>query len=163
MKNPAVRPKFYQIAILLVSLFFILFGQDIPWAQTNTSFPVSSLSIISKGKTHRFTIEVATSNEQLSRGLMYRTSLEADHGMLFIFPSPQPVSMWMKNTHLPLDMLFIDEKGHIISIAENTKPESTEIIRLELPTKAVLELAGGQSNKRGIGIGDVVSHAAFAK
>lgn len=127
------------------------------WAQA-VSFSTSSLTI--NGKV--YSIEVATTEQQLETGLMYRTEMAPDHGMLFIFAEPQIVRMWMKNTPLPLDMLFIDEKGKIVSIAANNKPESEYIINSMSRAKATLELLGGTCEKQHIHVGDMVHHAVFA-
>jgi uncharacterized membrane protein (UPF0127 family) len=90
------------------------------------------------------------------RGLMRRESLAANGGMLFIYRPPRRVSMWMKNTLLPLDMLFIDKRGRIVKIAANTKPLSTDLIPSESKISAVLEINAGQAVRRGIKVGDRV-------
>ena len=90
-----------------------------------------------------FTVEIADTEELRSRGLMFRQRLPEDRGMLFDFGEPRPVSMWMKNTYISLDMLFIREDGTIAYIAENTVPKSLDTIGVSEPVLAVLELAGG--------------------
>lgn len=123
--------------------------------------PTSPLTIVTPEHRHDFTVEVAASAEQRARGLMFRTALPVDRGMLFDFGREQEVSMWMRNTLIPLDMLFIDRAGGIRKIEANTKPLSLETISSEVPVIAVLELAGGTSNLLGIGPGDRVIHPMF--
>ncbi len=92
---------------------------------------------------------------------MFRKTLPGDHGMLFIWPKDARVTMWMKNTLIPLDMVFIDSHGRIVYIAANTTPESTATITVGQPVRAVLELAGGTAALDGIKVGDKVIHSYF--
>jgi hypothetical protein len=108
-----------------------------------------------------FSVEVMRNDEDRARGLMFRRYLPADRGMLFDFESEQPAAMWMKNTLIPLDMVFIRKNGTIARIAENTEPESTRTISSGEPILAVLELNGGTSSKLGIKAGDRVRHSLF--
>lgn len=108
-----------------------------------------------------FTVEIAATQEAREKGLMQRVSLEPDHGMLFTFPFPEITSMWMKDTLMPLDMLFIRADGTIAFIAPNAVPESQEVIGFPEPVLAVLELAGGTCEKQGIRVGDKIIHAYF--
>lgn len=110
----------------------------------------SVATIAAAGATHRFNIEVARTEEEQARGLMFRTSLPADGGMLFPFPKPKIASFWMKNTLIPLDMIFIRADGSVDRIAENTIPESLEPVVSGGEVSAVLELAGGTAAKLGI-------------
>ncbi len=110
---------------------------------------------------HRFKIELADDNEERRVGLMYREELAAGAGMLFDFGEPQPVSMWMKNTLIPLDMAFIDETGVIQRIAANTTPRSLESIASGAPVTAVLEVNGGVFEQLGVKPGDRVKHPIF--
>lgn len=127
-----------------------------------SSLPVEPVEIISAdGEQHSFIVYVADTPEARSRGLMYVTGLEPDRGMLFDFESPRHVHMWMKNTPLSLDMLFIDQHGVIARIEARTKPFSTEMIASGSEVRAVLELAGGTARKRGIAPGDRVVHRLF--
>lgn len=115
------------------------------------------------GARHAFAVEVATTDEQLAQGLMYRTSLAADAGMLFDFGMPRPVSMWMKNTLIPLDMLFLAEDGQVVGVAERAVPRSLEMISAPVAVRGVLELNGGTVSRLGIRRGDRLLHPAFAK
>jgi uncharacterized protein len=101
-------------------------------------------------KQHRFTVEVARTPAEQAQGLMNRTSLPANGGMLFPFPKPKYASFWMKNTFIPLDMIFIRADGSIDRIAENTIPESLEPVVSGGEVTAVLELAGGTAARLGI-------------
>jgi uncharacterized membrane protein (UPF0127 family) len=109
-----------------------------------------------KGKKHRFTVEVARTQEEQAQGLMNRQSLAPDRGMLFPYAPPQPVAFWMKNTLIPLDMIFIAPGGNILRIEANTVPHSLEPVGSGEAVEAVLELAGGRSAELGIAAGDKV-------
>ena len=116
---------------------------------------VLSVAIVkTDGSKVNFAVELANTPEELATGLMNRDSLDADKGMLFDFGSERPVKMWMKNTLIPLDMLFIDKKGEIVYIAENTKPLSLDLIEAEVPVRYVLEIGGGESEANDIATGD---------
>ncbi|MCD2175984.1 DUF192 domain-containing protein [Rhizobium sp. C4] len=125
--------------------------------------PVSALKITgSNGKSHEFKVEVAASAPTRATGLMNRKSLAAGEGMIFIFPQPKDVMMWMKDTLIPLDMLFIDTSGKVINIAENTKPMDETIIPSRGLSAYVLELAGGEARRLHLAAGDKLSGAALA-
>ncbi len=119
------------------------------------------LEIATKSGVQVFSIEMATTEEEKTTGLMYRKELADGHGMLFDFSPPQEVSMWMKNTYIPLDMIFIRADGRILRIAENTEPLSTAIIPSGGLAKGVLEVIGGTARKYGIAPGDRVAHPLF--
>lgn len=108
-----------------------------------------------------FRVEIAITADERARGLMYRTELAPDAGMLFDFKTVQPVYMWMKNTYLPLDMVFIRADGRIARIAADTTPLSTQTIESGEPVRAVLELPAGTAKARGIAVGDRVTHRFF--
>ena len=114
------------------------------------------LTITSGGKAHRFIVEVARSPEEQATGLMNRQSLAPDRGMVFPYDPPQPVAFWMKNTLIPLDMIFIRADGTIARIEANTIPLSLDTVPAGEPVAAVLELAGGRSAELGIQAGDKV-------
>ena len=119
------------------------------------------LEIVTKAGVRKFTVEVAITDEEQERGLMYRRELAEGSGMLFNFKEERPISMWMKNTYVPLDMLFIRSDGTIAKIAENTKPRSLEIINSGAPVRAVVEVNAGTARKLGIKPGDKVVHPIF--
>lgn len=111
---------------------------------------LTRVTIDMAGKQHRFNVEVARTAEEQTKGLMFRTSLPPDGGMLFPFPKPKFASFWMKNTFIPLDILFIRADGSVDRIAENTIPESLEPVVSGGEVAAVLELAGGTAARLGI-------------
>lgn len=119
------------------------------------------LSIKSKSGTHTFEVELAVTDEQQRKGLMFRRQMPANAGMLFLYDNGSRVTMWMSNTYIPLDMLFIAADGRITHIVERTVPLSTELIGSNGPVRAVLELNGGTASRLGIEVGDVVRHQAF--
>lgn len=114
------------------------------------------LCIISAGKTRAFTVEVAASPAQQSRGLMFRTELADDKGMIFPFAQVRMASFWMKNTVIPLDIIFVLPDGRIENIVENTVPYSLDQVESTAPVAAVLELRGGLTAELGIKAGDTV-------
>ena len=124
---------------------------------------LSGLTIESGPRQFAFQVELADTPEARNRGLMFRRSLPADHGMLFDFGQPRPVAMWMRNTFIPLDMLFIDQNGRIANIVPNTVPLSEEVIRSDGPVRAVLELRGGVTAVLGIEPGDRIVHPLFSE
>ena len=115
------------------------------------------LTIESRGKRHAFIVEVARTAEEQTMGLMNRQSLAPDRGMIFPHDPPRPASFWMKNTLIPLDMIFVRSDGTIGSIAANTVPLSLEPVPSGEPVSAVLEIAGGRSAELGISAGDKVT------
>lgn len=119
------------------------------------------LAITGRGVRHSFSVEVMRDDESRSRGLMFRRSMPSEHGMLFDFQKVERVAMWMKNTYLPLDMLFIRPDGSIARVATNTEPLSTKVIPSGEPVLAVLELNAGTTAKLGIKAGDRVEHTMF--
>jgi hypothetical protein len=131
-------------------------------APASISFEESPLTVDAAGGQFEFLVEMAVSPAQRSQGLMFRESLEEDRGMLFDFGKPQRATMWMRNTYVPLDMLFIDDDGQITQIAANTQPLSDAVIASREPVRAVLELRGGVSAKLGIRPGDRVIHPLFS-
>ena len=124
-------------------------------------FPRSALEIRSASGRQWITIRIADTEARRELGLMFVTKMPSDEGMLFPEEQPQVMSMWMKNTYIPLDMLFIDTRGHVVCLIVNAKPESLEILSCDKPAKAVLEINGGEAQRRGIKVGDVVVHATF--
>ncbi len=120
-----------------------------------------TLEIATKSGVRIFSIELAVTDQERAKGLMYRKAVPDGYGMLFDFKQEQPVSMWMKNTLVSLDMIFIRDNGRIARIAENTEPLSERIISSGPPVRAVLEVAGGTAKKYGIAPGDTVAYPIF--
>jgi len=142
-----LRRHFLVIALLLAA---------VPaWALE--TFGTSELTIQTAAGPQKFAIELALTDAQMEQGLMYRRSMAPNAGMLFDFKQPTPVSMWMKNTVIPLDMLFLDTSGKVIDIHERAVPQSTDIIASAVPARYVIELNGGTVDRLGIKIGDQVT------
>ena len=132
------------------------------FAQGNDiQFKKSSLVIVTGGREIKFDIELALNDAERSRGLMFREKLGPYDGMLFDFHREAPVSFWMKNTLIPLDMIFIAADGTIRSIHANAVPHSTETIPSQFPVRGVLEINGGSAKLLGIKPGDKVKHPIF--
>jgi len=124
-------------------------------------FPNTVLDIRTHGGREWFNVWVADTPARSEQGLMFLKWLPPDWGMLFPQETPRVMSMWMRNTLIPLDMLFIDGQGRVLYIRERATPQSEAIITTPLPVKAVLELSGGQCARLGIRVGDKVRHALF--
>lgn len=124
--------------------------------------PTEPLVIVTRdGTQHRFTVEMALTPEQQMVGLMFRTEVKPDEGMLFDWGAPRESVMWMRNTLVPLDMVFIAADGRIHRIAERTVPLSLATISSQGPVRATLELAGGTAERLGLRPGDRVLHRIF--
>lgn len=119
------------------------------------------LVIETKAGPVEFQIEIADDPEERSRGLMFRRSMGENVGMLFVHASTREITMWMKNTYIPLDMIFIGENGEVVSIAANTVPHSLAVISSKVPAQYVLELNAGAAKKHGIRPGDAAKHASI--
>ncbi|CAN5212203.1 hypothetical protein BH24PSE2_BH24PSE2_02340 [soil metagenome] len=117
----------------------------------------------SDGRVHEFGMYIARTDAERRAGLMFVESLAADRGMMFLYEPPQPVAMWMKNTPLSLDMLFVREDGRIEAIAASTQPFSEQRYATRKPVSAVIELNAGTAATLGIRPGDRVLHAWFAR
>jgi uncharacterized protein len=153
-----MRPN--RFPSLVVAILVLCLALSAAWAQLAT-FGKSELTVdTASGKQH-FGIEEAKTSQQMMQGLMYRRSMPADAGMLFEYDHPQPVSFWMKNTLIPLDMLFVDQRGRIINIHERAVPGSLEPIAAAAPARAVIELNGGTAARLGIKPGDRVIFPIF--
>ena len=131
-------------------------------AASAVTFETDTLAIETPaGQVHAFTVELAVDDRQRARGLMYRRELAQDHGMLFLYDRVGLHSMWMANTYIPLDMLFIKPDGEVVHIAERTVPQSRRPISSGQRVKAVLELRGGTAERLDIPVGSTVRHTAF--
>jgi uncharacterized protein len=122
---------------------------------------IEPLTISTEKASTMFSAEVADTPELRERGLMFRHILPSDQAMLFDFGNPRPVAMWMKNTYMSLDMLFVREDGTIAAIAENTVPKSLDTVSVQVPVKGVIELAAGTVKRLGIRQNDKVIHRVF--
>jgi uncharacterized membrane protein (UPF0127 family) len=144
-------------------LLFIFCWAAVAPASLACATELETLEIASKSGVHVFSVELARTPAQRERGLMYVRELPEGRGMLFDFEQDQDVSMWMRNTYIPLDMLFIRGDGRILRIAENTTPMSERIIPSGGPVRAVLEVIGGTARKLGIAAGDRAAHPMFKR
>ncbi len=152
-QEPIVRSMTF---VFLLSLIFA--------AASTTASPTAetqSLKIEAAAGDREFAVEIVREEKERNRGLMFRRHMADDRGMLFDYNPPQAVSFWMKNTYIPLDIIFIDASGRIITIAENTTPLSLETIPSGGVARGVLEINGGLAKKLGIKVGDRVRHAFF--
>ena len=121
-----------------------------------------ALSIVTAGgQRHSFQVEVARNDRDRAQGLMFRNYMPADRGMLFDFAASEPVAMWMQNTYISLDMIFIRADGTVARVAENTEPLSTRAIPSGEPILAVLEVIAGTAARLGIRPGDRIEHPLF--
>ena len=154
--SPSVLQRFRPV---LPALAFVVLVAGAVYAQA-----LETLSVASQGgQRQTFRVEVARNDADRAQGLMFRRSMPADQGMLFDFGRVEPVSMWMQNTYLSLDMLFIRPDGTIARIAANTEPLSTRTIPSGEPVLAVLELNAGTAARLGIKAGDRVEHPVFKR
>jgi len=124
---------------------------------------LQTLTVASKTGTHEFTVEMALTEAEKARGLMFRRALPEGRGMLFDFIREQEVSFWMKDTPISLDIIFIRADGRIRRIASNTQPQSERPIPSRGPVRAVLEVIAGTAKKLGIAPGDRVMHPIFRR
>lgn len=143
----------FIIAVLVVTAYFVF---------TSGSQGAGATLATASGE-HAIEVEVADTDAARETGLMNRESMPADHGMLFDFKQTRPVSMWMKNTIIPLDMLFLDNHGKVVNIATNAKPYSLEVIPSKVPVRYVLELNGGAAARYDVKRGDVLRHPIIPK
>ena len=152
----------YSSKLLLFTLIFLmtLSINDIK-GQSPVNFIKSKLIIESNIKKYEFVVDVALSPSQQARGLMFRHKLDTSSGMLFFHQRERVASMWMHNTYIPLDMLFIDSSGRIVHIFYSATPHSQALISYDQPVRAVLELAAGVINAHGIKVGDKVKNTLF--
>ena len=149
-------------SLILVAGALALARPAVAQLQRAPSFTRGPLVIESQGgKQHKFTVELADNDERRAYGLMFRKSMPADEGMIFDFKQDQPVAMWMRNTLIPLDMLFIDRTGRVVNIHQRAVPHDETSITSEGPVRGVLELNGGTASRLGLKPGDRVRHPMF--
>jgi len=155
-------PRLLVRACLALLFAALVHSAAPPPAAALETFKVEPLTIeTAAGGKYRFDVEMARTPAQMAQGLMFRNSLAPDAGMLFIHETDRVASMWMKNTLIPLDMVFIAADGRIADIRERAQPHSLETISSAVPVRAVLEIGGGMASRLGIRRGDRVLHPAF--
>jgi uncharacterized membrane protein (UPF0127 family) len=161
--------RFSATVRALAVAFGLLAGSGLMVAQPGlaqapaASQQLEQLALVTAGGRHVFQVEVMRTPEQRARGLMFRRHLPADRGMLFDFEKEEPVAMWMQNTYIPLDMIFIRRDGTVARIAERTEPLSTRTIPSGEPVLGVLEVNGGVAERIGLRPGDRVEHPLFRR
>lgn len=138
------------------ALFFVEAG-------ARAEAPLQRLEFVTASGSHEFRVELADTPGERARGLMHRKHMPADQGMLFDFHEDTQVMMWMKNTYIPLDMVFVSRQGVVTHVAANAVPFSEEIISSGGPAYAVIELNGGVAARIGLKPGDEVRHPAFRR
>jgi uncharacterized membrane protein (UPF0127 family) len=141
-----------------LTLFLLLFG-----LATARAADAGRLVFETATGSHAFSVELAATPQQREVGLMYRRSLAEDRGMLFDFGAPQAVSMWMQNTYVSLDMVFVREDGRVRRVEERTEPLSTRIVSSGAPVRYVVEIVGGAAARIGLKPGDRVIHPRIGK
>ena len=158
MVAPALRGRLATSLIAALGLFVSL---HVGLGASAEAASIQPLEIVTKSGVQVFSVEMATTEDEKQTGLMHRKELPDGKGLLFDFSPEQQISMWMKNTYISLDMIFIRADGRILRIAENTEPMSTKIISSGGLAKGVLEVIAGTAQKYGIRPGDRVAHPLF--
>ncbi len=146
----------YRRSSFLVLLLFTTTG-----CIAQTEFKTGSVTIATKFREIAYRIEVADTNDLKRIGLMYRASMPENQGMLLLNETPQRMNIWMKNTFIPLDIIYIDSNGLIVKIVENAPTESTSVMPSDGKVMAVLELNAGQVRKQDIAVGDRVTYQVY--
>jgi uncharacterized membrane protein (UPF0127 family) len=142
----------------------LFFASAVAAADQVVRLPSEPLVIeTASGNELSFDAEIADDDAERSRGLMFRRSMQEREAMLFIWPEPYEVGMWMRNTYIPLDMLFITADGEVVHIARETVPHSLDVVSAGREVLAVLEIKGGAAGRLGIAPGDRVRHRFFAR
>lgn len=150
---PFVRMWVAALVVLLAGL----------WRPALAEGGLEKFEILTSDGARVFQVEVMRTESERARGLMFRRYMPEDRGMLFDFKTEQQVTMWMKNTYLPLDMLFFSRDGRIVNIAANAEPMSETLIPSGAPAWAVLELNGGAAARFGLKVGDQARHSIFSR
>ncbi len=151
--------RLLRIFICLLTVTFLSSLSGVARAQEIAR--IEPVTVVTQKQAAIFDAEVADTDDLRARGLMFRHKLPEDRAMLFDFGEPRPAAMWMKNTYISLDMLFIRADGSIAAVAENTEPMSLQTISVQEPVKAVLEVAAGTVKRLGIQRDDKVFHPIF--
>ncbi|WP_442753719.1 DUF192 domain-containing protein [Methylocystis sp. JAN1] len=151
----------FNLVRLLAALFVCSYFASAVGARAEA--PLQRLEFVTSSGPHEFHVELADTPGERAKGLMYRKHMPADQGMLFDFHEETPVMMWMKNTYIPLDMVFVSRHGMVTAIAADTVPMSEATISSDGPAYAVIELNAGTASRIGLKPGDLVRHPAFKR
>ncbi len=166
-------PRLAAVAKSAPVLLFLLATMLLPWfgrfgtppalarAENDVTFPVTRGTLVTSKGRFRLFLEFAATSAQRAHGLMFRRSLPEGFGMLFDFGATGAVAMWMKNTLIPLDMLFFDARGRVVGLIADAEPLSEKVLSPGVPARAVLELPAGSIARYGVRIGDVLEHRMF--
>ena len=157
---PIANVTMFATALIMLAL---LLAPGPSFANTHPGGPLTPLTVKTSNGEYTYQVELAVTNEQKTKGLMFRRQMPGDQGMLFEFGQPRMVLMWMKNTILPLDMIFMKTDGTIAHVAENTTPFSLDTISSQVPVSFVLELNAGEAARTGMKPGQKMEHAIFSK
>jgi uncharacterized membrane protein (UPF0127 family) len=152
--------------VMVLESFFVTDGTKNPTVftieeQASLHFTQASATFRTARNTIPLTLEIADTQEQRLQGLQYRKTLEKNHGMLFLFEQEQDIAMWMANTFVPLDMLFLNRQGEVVGVIEHTTPESRTPLTIHRPSYAVLEMGAGFVQEHAIRLGDKLLYSAF--
>lgn len=150
-----------QMPRTLARLWALSVGLVLAISTAVAAAPLEKLQIVTASGRHAFNVEVMRTTRDRAHGLMFRKTMPSDRGMLFDFERTQPVYFWMKNTILPLDMVFIDGRGVVVNVAENTVPMSEKVIPSSGPVLGVLEVNAGTAKSIGLKAGDKVVNPMF--
>ncbi len=150
-----------QVTFILLTCFLWLAGASAALPENAQISKLEPITLESADSVTMLTAEIADTDELRTRGLMFRHFLPEDKAMLFDYQRPRPVAMWMKNTNISLDMLFIRQDGTIAAIAQDTVPKSLDTISVQEPVRGVLELAAGTVRRLGLRVNDKVYHRIF--
>jgi uncharacterized protein len=142
--------------------FVLLIAVGVQSSPSEAQMQRETLTLVTAAGEKKIDIEVARTPDEQAKGLMFRTSLADTSGMLFPYPVPRELTMWMKNTYIPLDMVFIRPDGVVHRIEVRTEPLSETVISSGIPCAAVLELAGGAAERLGLKAGDRIRHSHFS-
>lgn len=141
----------------------LLVGLLVGFGPARADATLESVTFETAAGPRAFSVEVMRTDAERARGLMFRRYLPPDRGMLFLFDREQIVAMWMKNTYIPLDMVFVGRDGRVVSIAADTEPMSEAVVSSAGPASAVVELNAGAAARIGLKPGDRVRHPALAR
>jgi len=158
MSDPSEKSRLKSCRVFVVAAVAILAAASPVLAQT----PLEPLVIETSSGTHSFAVEVMRSRDDLARGLMFRRALPTSQGMLFEYLSDRPLTFWMKNTIIPLDIIFVARNGQVVSIAENATPMSEAVIPSGASVAAALEINAGVASEIGLKPGDLVRNVFFS-
>tara|TARA_R110001606_G_scaffold71247_17_gene163773 strand:+ start:9743 stop:10216 length:474 start_codon:yes stop_codon:yes gene_type:complete len=148
-----------MLAAVLLAPLFGCAGAQTP--KDATGRPLEPLTVITASGTHKFMVEIADEEPERQRGMMFREPLADDRGMLFEFPDVAERGFWMRNTPSSLDIIYIDPRGRIVSIASHAVPFSEQVIPSNGAASGVLELRAGRAGEIGARAGDQVQHKFF--